>query len=104
LPASFPADFPVPPQSTVTRAEADSAADGTFTNVTIMSEGDPEAGYAWYREALTRGGWTVTAEGTSDGTRTLHAELGESYVDLVVAGDTAPGWSRADAAIWKIHP
>ncbi|HUP19014.1 MAG TPA: hypothetical protein VM778_03570 [Gemmatimonadota bacterium] len=103
LPANIPADFPIPPQSTISSADALTDDDGTLTNVTILSEGDPEAGYAWYRDALTQAGWTVTAEAHSDGTRSLHADKGESYVDLTVVGDPS-GRTRAGAAIWKINP
>lgn len=107
LPEGFPPEFPVPPESTVTNAVAQRDADGVFTSVTIMSEGDPDELFGWYREALAQAGWTISTEAETDRGRTLHAEMGESYVDLTVfpwPADAGAGWTEIEAAIWKLNP
>lgn len=103
LPTDFPSDFPVAPASTVVAASTTPDAGGSYSEVSIATEGDSAESYAWYRQALTDAGWQVSSEGQTDDTRTLHATLGESYVDLTVMPhpDRAAGWVRVSASIWK---
>lgn len=104
LPEGFPAEFPVAPRSSVIRASGQPDADGALWNVTIEGADDPAALYAWYRDALGRSGWTVSSEGGSDPSRTLHAARGESYVDLSVGPGEDPVGTRLEAAIWMLNP
>ena len=106
LPADFPPDFPIAPASTVVSASSVPDAGGAFNEVSIASQGESGTSYAWYRRALTDAGWQVASEGQTDDTRTLHATLGESYVDLTVRPhpDRPVGWVRVDASIWKVGP
>jgi hypothetical protein len=103
LPADFPSDFPVAPASTVVAASTTPDAGGAYSEISIATEGDSAESYAWYRQALTDAGWQISSEGQTDDTRTLHATLGESYVDLTVMPypDRAAGWVRVSASIWK---
>lgn len=100
LPPEFPADFPIPPRGVVTEAEVQPDADGVYSNVTILVPGDPGEEVDWLAGALADAGWVVTPAGAG-----LHAEQGESYVDLTaVPSDEFPGRVRIAAAIWKTTP
>lgn len=103
LPPAFPSDFPIAPESRVLSATTTDDVGGAYSEIAIASEGEPGAGYQWYRQALTDAGWQITSEGQTDETRTLHAIQGESYVDLTVMPhpETPAGWVRVSASIWK---
>lgn len=103
LPPSFPADFPIAPDSKVVSATTTDDEGGAYSEIAIASQGEPGAGYQWYRQALTDAGWQISSEGQTDETRTLHAIQGEAYVDLTVMPhpETPEGWVRVMAAIWK---
>jgi hypothetical protein len=104
LPAAFPPDFPLAPESTVVSATSKPDEGGSYNEISIASQGESGASYAWYRKALTDAGWQVSGEGQTDETRTLHATQGESYVDLTVMPhpDRPEGWVRVSATIWKV--
>lgn len=103
LPAAFPSDFPIAPDSRVVSATTTDDAGGAFSEVTIASQGESGPTYQWYRQALTDAGWQISSEGQTDQTRTLHAILGESYVDLtVLPHPETQGWVRVSASIWKV--
>jgi hypothetical protein len=101
LPEAFPSDFPIPPQSTVTSAISQSDPTGVISSITVMSETPPEDQYQWYKEALSQAGWTIATEGQSGQSRSLHAQQGESYVDLTVSPYGEESWTQTDAVIWK---
>ena len=103
LPVDFPADFPLAPESTVVSATSTPDEGGSYSEVSIASQGDSAESYRWYRQALTDAGWQVFSEGQTDETRTLHATQGESYVDLTVMPhpQRSGGWVRVSASIWK---
>jgi hypothetical protein len=103
LPADFPTDFPIAPDSRIVSATTTEDAGGAFSEISIESGGEPGAGYQWYRKALTDAGWQLASEGQTDETRTLHAVQGDSYVDLTVLpdADAAAGGMQVEAAIWK---
>ena len=103
LPAAFPSDFPIAPESRVVSATTTDDEGGAYSEIAIASQAEPGAGYQWYRQALTDAGWQISSEGQTDETRTLHAIRGESYVDLTVMPhpETPPGWVRVSASIWK---
>lgn len=103
LPADFPTDFPIAPDSRIVSATTTEDAGGAFSEISMASGGEPAAGYQWYRNALTDAGWQVASEGQTDETRTLHAVRGESYVDLTVLPlpDSTTGGMQVKAAIWK---
>lgn len=106
LPRDFPAEFPIAPESTVVEASAREGSTGTWSTVTIVARGDPEAITGWYREALELAGWTVQV-GTSDPpSRVLHANRVEAYLDLATGphpSHPASGWVRTHAEIWTTH-
>lgn len=105
LPAEFPPNFPIPPGGTVTRATVEPDVAGTYANVTVMTRSDPAEAFEWYVAALADAGWHVTRDSVAGEPGTLHAEQGESYIDLTVAPDLeAHGWNRVDAAIWRAAP
>lgn len=103
LPIDFPADFPLAPESTVVSASSTPDEGGSYSEVSIASQGESAESYRWYRQALTDAGWQVSSEGQTDETRTLHATQGESYVDLMVMPhpQRSGGWVRVSASIWK---
>ena len=103
LPADFPVDFPLAPESTVVSATSTPDQGGSYSEVSIASQGESNESYRWYRQALTDAGWQISSEGQTDETRTLHATQGESYIDLMVMPhpDRAGGWVRVSASIWK---
>lgn len=103
LPVDFPADFPLAPESTVVSATSTPDEGGSYSEVSIASQGESAESYRWYRQALTDAGWQVSSEGQTDETRTLHAAQGESYVDLTVMPhpQRSGGWVRVSASIWK---
>lgn len=103
LPVDFPADFPLAPESTVVSASSTPDEGGSYSEVSIASQGESAESYRWYRQALTDAGWQVSSEGQTDETRTLHATQGESYVDLMVMPhpQRSGGWVRVSASIWK---
>ena len=103
LPAEFPADFPIAPESRVVSATTTDDAGGAYSEIAIASRGEPAAGYQWYRKALTDAGWQVSSEGQTDETRTLHATMGDSYVDLTVMPhpESPREWLSVSASIWK---
>ena len=102
LPESFPSDFPIPPQSTVTGATSTGDQTGIMSNATIMSRMGMDEQFLWYKDALIQAGWTIATEGQSDQSRSLHAQQGESYVDIVVARyGESDGWTQVVAVIWK---
>lgn len=103
LPPAFPSDFPIAPESRVLSATTTDDVGGAYSEIAIASQGEPGAGYQWYRQALTDAGWQITSEGQTDETRTLHAIQGESYIDLTVMPhpETPAGGVRVSASIWK---
>jgi hypothetical protein len=103
LPDAFPADFPIPPQSTVTSATSQSDPAGVISSITVMTETPPDDQYQWYKNALSQAGWTIATEGRSGQSRSLHAQQGESYVDLTVSPYGEENWTQTDAVIWKVQ-
>jgi hypothetical protein len=101
VPDAFPSDFPIPPQSIVTSAISQSDATGIISSITVMSETPSEDQFQWYKNALSQAGWTMASEGQSGQSRSLHAQQGESYVDLTVSPYGNGNWSQTDAVIWK---
>lgn len=105
LPPEFPSEFPLPPEHEVIDASAMRDEAGVFSNVTLAVESaDPAQPFAWYRQALGDAGWQIASQGRSDGSHTLHATLGESYVDLTVRpAEERAGWVVIEAFIWQVE-
>jgi hypothetical protein len=105
LPPDFPSDFPLPPDHVVMEGAATRDEAGVFASALLgVQAADPAEPLAWYRQALGDAGWQVAAQGRSDAGHTLHATLGESYVDLTVRPDAGrPGWVVIEASIWKVE-
>ncbi|MGH7564302.1 MAG: hypothetical protein ACREK5_07750 [Gemmatimonadota bacterium] len=107
LPGDFPADFPIAPESTVVEATAREGSTGTWSTVTIVARGVPDAVFGWYRDALEEAGWTVQIGAADPSSHVLHAIKGDAYLDLATGPHSAPsasGWVRTYAEIWKTHP
>lgn len=102
LPRDFPADFPIPPGATVLAADARPGAAGLFASARLRTSQSPAEVVAWYGGSLSDTGWTVT-EVPRGAARALHAEQGESYVDLsaVASADTIDGGSEVRVELWK---
>ncbi|HUP00827.1 MAG TPA: hypothetical protein VM737_04815 [Gemmatimonadota bacterium] len=103
LPAAFPAEFPIAPESTVIEANSRRGSTGVLSYVTILARGEPGDILAWYRTALENAGWMMASE-NEPGNLTLRATHGESYVELTTVLETGPGggeWARTRATIWK---
>lgn len=104
LPAAFPADFPIAPQSIVVEARSTPDADGVLSYVALVARGEPDALFGWYRDALTAAGWMVATEQDAGAVNTLHATQGASTVDLAVRphpDDPAGQWQLTTADIWR---
>jgi hypothetical protein len=107
VPAGFPAEFPIASESTVVQASAREGTTGTWSTITIVERGEPEAAFEWYREALERSGWTVQRGASGPATQVLHASRVDSYLDLATGPhplDPASGWVRTHAEIWMTYP
>jgi hypothetical protein len=105
LPPEFPSGFPLPPDHVVVEGSATRDEAGVFSNVRLAVESaDPAVPFAWYRLALGDAGWRIASQGRSDSSHTLHATLGESYVDLTVRLDEErAGWVVIEASIWQVE-
>lgn len=104
LPAAFPADFPIAPESIVVEARSNPDADGVLSHVALVARGEPAALFGWYRDALTAAGWMVATEQAAGPVRTLHATQSASTVDLAVRphpDDPAGEWQLTTADIWR---
>lgn len=105
LPPGFPSDFPLPPDYVVIEGTATNDEAGVFSSAVLSVEAsDPAEPFEWYRRALSDAGWQIAAQGQSNGSHTLHATQGESYVDLTVRPDPErPGIVIIDASIWMVE-
>lgn len=104
LPAAFPTDFPIAPESTVIEATSRPDSDGILSRVSIVSRGEPRVVHDWYSSALAGAGWMLASEVSSGDALALRATQGESYVDLATEPHpvgAAQGWVRTRATIWK---
>ncbi|HET9581996.1 MAG TPA: hypothetical protein VFP76_04200 [Gemmatimonadota bacterium] len=107
LPAAFPAEFPIAPESTVVQASSREGSTGTRSSITIVQRGEPDAIFEWYRAALEGAGWVVQPGAAQAPARVLHANRVDSYLDLATEPhplDPASGWVRTHAEIWMTYP
>ncbi|HKY59945.1 MAG TPA: hypothetical protein VJP59_02945 [Gemmatimonadota bacterium] len=107
VPAAFPAEFPIAPESTVVQAAAREGTTGTWSTITIVQRGEPQAVFDWYRAALEGAGWTVQPGSAGPPAHVLHASRVDSYLDLATEPhplDPASGWVRTHAEIWMTYP
>ncbi|MDX1624350.1 MAG: hypothetical protein R3199_10280 [Gemmatimonadota bacterium] len=105
LPETFPADFPLPPGSTVVVAATEADGAGVLGRVTLVVDAPLDDTLRWYGTALEQAGWEIADRDTLDGRIALSAIQGESYAEL----EFDPGPEPSDgleirARIWKTGP
>jgi hypothetical protein len=94
LPSAVTNDFPTYPDTTLINQSQTTGEDGRiFYSFSLEAEASIKEINEWYRESLSRGGWTIKSDRTIAGYQVIQAEKENLFVSMQAAGGSSSNTS-----------